>query len=62
MQMFNLFDSNNDGILDFGEFVRSLSIFHPDTPQEQKAECMYLLIIFSITFSVFFFTLNRNVK
>ncbi|KAL2527726.1 Calcineurin B-like protein 4 [Abeliophyllum distichum] len=36
-RMFNLFDSNNDGVLDFGEFIRSLSTFHPDTPQVEKA-------------------------
>ncbi|XP_073020450.1 calcineurin B-like protein 4 isoform X2 [Primulina eburnea] len=36
-RMFDLFDSKHDGVIDFGEFVRSLSIFHPDTPQEEKA-------------------------
>ncbi|XP_073305075.1 calcineurin B-like protein 4 isoform X3 [Primulina huaijiensis] len=35
-RMFDLFDSKHDGVIDFGEFVRSLSIFHPDTPQEEK--------------------------
>lgn len=42
--MFNLFDSNKDGVLDFGEFVQSLNIFHPDTPQAQKADCMYVCV------------------
>ncbi|KAI3453834.1 hypothetical protein Pfo_010497 [Paulownia fortunei] len=36
-RMFDMFDSKHDGVLDFGEFIRSLSIFHPDTPQEEKA-------------------------
>ncbi|KAK4486346.1 hypothetical protein RD792_009017 [Penstemon davidsonii] len=36
-RMFDLFDSKHDGVIDFGEFVRSLSIFHPDTPQVEKA-------------------------
>ncbi|EYU40009.1 hypothetical protein ABFS82_05G111100 [Erythranthe guttata] len=36
-RMFDMFDSKNDGVIDFGEFVRSLSVFHPDTPQQDKA-------------------------
>ncbi|KAL3839550.1 hypothetical protein ACJIZ3_024141 [Penstemon smallii] len=36
-RMFDLFDSKHDGVIDFGEFVTSLSIFHPDTPQAEKA-------------------------
>ncbi|XP_011082286.1 calcineurin B-like protein 7 isoform X1 [Sesamum indicum] len=36
-RMFDMFDSKHDGVIDFGEFVRSMSIFHPDTPQEEKA-------------------------
>ncbi|GFQ07065.1 calcineurin b-like protein 7 [Phtheirospermum japonicum] len=35
--MFDMFDSKRDGVLDFGEFVGSLNIFHPDTPPEDKA-------------------------
>lgn len=34
--MFKLFDSNNDGLIDFGEFIRTLSIFHPDASQAEK--------------------------
>ncbi|KAL2236723.1 UNVERIFIED_CONTAM: Calcineurin B-like protein 7 [Sesamum indicum] len=36
-RMFDMFDSKHDGVIDFREFVRSMSIFHPDTPQEEKA-------------------------
>ncbi|KZV31505.1 Calcium-binding EF-hand family protein, partial [Dorcoceras hygrometricum] len=36
-RMFDLFDSKRDDVIDFGEFVRSMSIFHPNTPQEEKA-------------------------
>ncbi|XP_052879147.1 calcineurin B-like protein 8 isoform X1 [Gossypium arboreum] len=35
-RMFQLFDANNDGFIGFGEFVRSLSIFHPDAPRSDK--------------------------
>ncbi|GAA0176344.1 hypothetical protein LIER_29353 [Lithospermum erythrorhizon] len=40
-RMFDLFDSDHDGLIEFGEFVRSLSIFHPEAPQAEKAMCMY---------------------
>ncbi|XP_074329373.1 calcineurin B-like protein 7 isoform X2 [Apium graveolens] len=35
-KMFSLFDVNHNGHVDFGEFVRSLSIFHPKTPEADK--------------------------
>ncbi|KAG5589460.1 hypothetical protein H5410_039974 [Solanum commersonii] len=34
--MFNLFDSNKDGLIDVEEFIRTLSIFHPDASQAEK--------------------------
>ncbi|KAK9713126.1 hypothetical protein RND81_06G004700 [Saponaria officinalis] len=37
--MFQMFDSKHDRLIDFGEFVRSLSIFHPKAPLEDKASC-----------------------
>jgi len=38
-QLFQLFDSNKDGVIEFGEFIRGLSVFHPAAPQAQKTDC-----------------------
>ncbi|KAL7165553.1 hypothetical protein ACSBR2_041276 [Camellia fascicularis] len=42
-RIFNLFDTKNDGVIEFGEFVRSLSIFHPDAPLAEKAAFAFQL-------------------
>jgi Ca2+-binding EF-hand superfamily protein len=34
-----LFDQKRNGVIEFGEFVRSLTVFHPDAPEEQKIAC-----------------------
>jgi Ca2+-binding EF-hand superfamily protein len=39
VQIFDLFDLKRNGVIDFGEFVRSLNIFHPDTPEAAKITC-----------------------
>ncbi|CAO2045523.1 unnamed protein product [Urochloa humidicola] len=35
-RIFDLFDLKRNGVIEFGEFVRSLNIFHPDTPISEK--------------------------
>ena len=49
VQIFDLFDVNRDGVIEFGEFVQSLSVFHPDTPEAEKISCKKLLFITYIT-------------
>jgi len=40
-QIFDLFDLKRNGVIEFGEFVRSLNIFHPDTPMAEKIACKH---------------------
>lgn len=34
-----MFDLKQDGVIEFEEFVRSLSIFHPNAPEAEKLAC-----------------------
>nr|KAJ0222872.1 hypothetical protein LSAT_V11C200085950 [Lactuca sativa] len=35
-KIFSLFDVKHKGVADFGDFVRSLDVFHPKAPLEDK--------------------------
>nr|GMD78357.1 calcineurin B-like protein 1 [Ipomoea batatas] len=39
MQIFDLFDVKRKGVIDFGDFVRGLNVFHPNAPLEDKINC-----------------------
>ncbi|KAA8522128.1 hypothetical protein F0562_012558 [Nyssa sinensis] len=43
MQIFDLFDVKRKWVIDFGDFVRSLSVFHPNAPQEDKINFSFKL-------------------
>ncbi|KAJ7951304.1 putative Calcineurin B [Quillaja saponaria] len=42
-RMFDLFDVDQNGQIEFGEFVRCLSVFHPKTPEPVKIKYAFKL-------------------
>ena len=41
-QIFDVFDVKRNGVIEFGEFVRSLGVFHPNAPVHEKIKCNLL--------------------
>lgn len=66
LQLFDLFDLKQDGVIEFEEFVRSLNIFHPNAPEAEKLACKTALTEYltSSCFSCFtlrYYVFSRNI-
>ncbi|KAI3713520.1 hypothetical protein L1987_72098 [Smallanthus sonchifolius] len=43
MLLFDKFDIKKNGVIEFDDCVRSLSVFHPDAPESDKIEFLFRL-------------------
>jgi hypothetical protein len=46
VHLFAFFDVKQKGLIDFGDFVRSLNVFHPNVAQDDKIDCECLFSLF----------------
>ncbi|KAI7743407.1 hypothetical protein M8C21_014034, partial [Ambrosia artemisiifolia] len=47
-RIFDLFDVKQRGFIDFGDFVRTLNVFHPNAPQEDKISCKLIVLLYDM--------------
>ncbi|XP_062028010.1 calcineurin B-like protein 7 [Rosa rugosa] len=48
-RIFDMFDSKHDGVIEFEEFVKCLSVFHPEAPRAEKVSFAFHLYDISQT-------------
>jgi Ca2+-binding EF-hand superfamily protein len=47
--VFELFDVKQNGVIEFGSFVRFLNVSHPNVDLEDKIQCNPLHILFKVS-------------